>query len=831
MSTNINSNQTSPALVLNGITKTYGQGETAVQALKGVDLAFRKNEFVSILGPSGCGKTTLLNIVGGLDRYTSGDLVIEGKSTNSFNDKDWDAYRNNSIGFVFQNYNLIPHQTVIGNVELALELSGVNKKERKARALSILEKVGLKGLEHKRPNQLSGGQMQRVAIARALINDPDIILADEPTGALDSETSLQVMDLLKEIANDRLVIMVTHNPELAEKYSTRIIKLMDGLVVDDSNPFAPTETPTPRVRRKPKMGFKTAFLLSLKNLFTKKTRTIITSIAGSIGIIGVALILALSNGFNAYMARMQTDSLASYPLTISENSVDMSDFTEIYEGEIKERFPELDNVIVHEAFKNLVGMLKSNNLSDTSEQGFLAHLNKIDKENYYAIQYEYGFSMNDYLFVHTNVNGIPAFSSVDDVTDIIGKAFENKLSQAMAGMMSTSMIADMIPTFQEMPDKELIVEQYDLLYGDWPTFEKQDYNQAVLVVDDFNGVSDITAMLLGYISGSYDENKNTFSFDYPEQGIQLSDFVGENSKPIYLAKNSIMYTKLPQQMGGQNIYAPLPISQDNSELERINVVGIIRAKEGASGLLSSGIAYTTALTERILEINHDSEIAQEAREKGYVAVSNPNAQYGVEGFTSRMVAGVDTPSNIKIFAKDFDSKELIKQHINKWNEPLDEEDDNYIYYSDMMSDMFSMMGTMVNAVSYVLIAFTSISLVVSSVMIGIITYTSVMERTKEIGVLRSLGASKREIKRVFNAETFIIGLCAGLIGVGITYLLSIPINLILGSLIPDVGNLATLAPVAAIVLVALSVGLTLIAGLVPASIAAKKDPVIALRTE
>ena len=821
------------ALRLNSITKTYGTGEYAVPALKGVNLNFRKSEFVSILGPSGCGKTTLLNIIGGLDRYTTGDLVIDGVSTKGYGDKDWDAYRNNSIGFVFQTYNLIPHQTVLGNVELAMELSGVSKSERRERALAILKKVGLEGLEHKKPNQMSGGQMQRVAIARALVNDPEIVLADEPTGALDTQTSVQIMDLLKDIAKDKLVIMVTHNPQLAERYSTRIIKLLDGLVVDDSNPLNDfVENISVKKKRKPKMGFKTAFLLSLKNLFSKRTRTILTSVAGSIGITGVALVLALSNGFNAYMARMQTDSLASYPLTISENSIDMSSFNTLYETELKEKYPELDNVLVHEAFKNLVGMLKSNDLSDTSDAGFLAHMQNLPRDSYYSINYQYGFSMNDYLFTKTTVNGEEKFSSVDDVTDIIGKAFEGKLTEAMGGMMSTSMVADMIPTFQEMPSRELVLDQYELLYGKWPTFEKQDYNQVVLVVDQFNGVSDITAMLLGYVSGEYDEQTNEFSFDIPEQGIELEKMVGENAKGFYLANNQMMFTTpvaIPNMDAKVSSLKEITVETDG--LEKIDVVGIIRMKEGVSGLLESGIAYTPALTERILEVNLNSEIAQNARENSYVAVVNPNASMGFEGFTARMLAGVNTPLYITIYAKDFDSKNLIKEHIDSWNANYEEDDQKYVHYSDMMNDMFSMLNTMVDAVTYVLVAFTSISLVVSSVMIGIITYISVVERTKEIGVLRSLGASKREISSVFNAETIIIGSFAGLLGVGVTYLLCIPINAILINLVPAVGRLAVLSPVSAIILVLISVGLTLISGLIPSGVAAKKDPVVALRSE
>lgn len=820
-----NKNQTQAALKLESVRKVYGEGENAVEALKGVSVNFRRNEFVSILGPSGCGKTTMLNIIGGLDRYSSGDLVIEGKSTKNFNDKDWDAYRNNSIGFVFQSYNLIPHQTVIANVEIALELSGISKKERRERALVILEKVGLKGQEFKKPNQLSGGQMQRVAIARALINDPEIILADEPTGALDTETSVQVLDLLKEVAKDRLVIMVTHNPDLAEKYSTRIIRLVDGLITDDSNPFIDTEPAVPKNARKPKMGLKTAFMLSLKNLFSKKARTILTSIAGSIGIIGVALVLALSNGFNAYMARMQTDSLATYPLTISESSVDLSSFTDIYEGDLKERYPQLDNVLVHESFKNLVGMLKNNKLNDTSENGFLTYLNNADKNLYYSMQYGYGFDMNDYLFTHSDVKGERDFSSINGVSEKIGVVFEDKLSTAMGGMMSTSIVASYIPTTQEMPDKNLIQEQYELLHGQWPTFEKEDYNQVVLVVDQYNGISDITLLLLGYISGTYDENTNDFSFDIPDGGVDLSQLVGESGKKLYLAKNDLIYRANGTTTQGVPKFAKNEIA-DQTGLEEIQVVGIIRPKQNVSGVLSTGLAYTSALVEHVLEQNENSEIVQASLDKGYVSDGS-----FISRITTRQVAGVKTPSQISIYAKDFDSKQALKEYIDGWNARYTDEDEEYIYYSDMMSDMFGMMETMVDAVTYVLVAFSSISLVVSSVMIGIITYISVVERTKEIGVLRALGASKREISNVFNAETFLIGLFSGALGVGVTYLLSIPINLLLSSLIPDVGNLATLAPVAAIVLVVISVVLTLISGLIPSGIAAKKDPVNALRSE
>ena len=515
-------------LSLKNIVKDYGEGENKVAALKGVSVDFRRNEFVSVLGPSGCGKTTLLNIIGGLDRYTSGDLVIEGKSTKNYTDKDWDAYRNNSIGFVFQSYNLIPHQTILANVELALTISGVGKAERRERALAVLEKVGLKNQVHKKPNQLSGGQMQRVAIARALINNPEVILADEPTGALDTETSIQVMELLKEVAKDRLVIMVTHNPELAKKYSTRIIRFLDGEKVDDTDPYTEDEDFVQKRAKKPRMGYKTAFSLSLRNLFSKKARTALTSIAGSLGIIGVALVLALSNGFNIYMSRMQTDTLSAYPLTISESSVDLSSFQDIYENETVEEFPELDNVFVQEAFEKLTGMLKANDLLGENDDGvsFLDYLKQLDPELYYSIQYDYGFDMNKYVFSDITINESENFSAIDTVVQMLEASFEGMLTSSEIGsMISVETIRSYIPTITEMPDSEdLIKEQYDLIYGDWPTFRDEDYNQVVLVVDQYNRISDITLLLLGYVGGTVNE-KGDFSFDGTTE-IDFSEIVG-----------------------------------------------------------------------------------------------------------------------------------------------------------------------------------------------------------------------------------------------------------------------------------------------------------------
>lgn len=816
-------------LSLKNIVKRYAAGENVVEALKGVSVNFRRNEFVSVLGPSGCGKTTLLNIIGGLDRYTSGDLVIEGKSTKDYTDKDWDAYRSNCIGFVFQSYNLIPHQTVLANVELALTISGVSKAARRARAKEALEKVGLKDQLHKKPNQLSGGQMQRVAIARALVNNPEIILADEPTGALDTETSIQVMELLKEVAKERLVIMVTHNPELAERYSTRIIRLLDGELVDDSAPCSDEGDYVKKIEKKPRMGYRTAFALSIRNLMSKKGRTILTSVAGSIGIIGVALVLALSNGFSAYMARMQTDTLSAYPLTISESSIDLSSFNEIYESDVVEKFPELDNIFVQNAFEKLIGMLDSNNLSDE----FLAYLHEADPELYYAIQYDYGFDMNKYIFTDITINESGTFAAIDTVIQMIENAYTEAIPPDLAGMgVSTSFVRSYVPTITEMPDSEdLIREQYDVIAGDFPSFSEEGYNQIVLVVDEYNNVSDITLFLLGYIGGTMDVSKpweSSFSFD-PIKEISFEDLVGSK---FYLADNDSAYLN---QFGQYFNNVQESAAADKSGFEELTVVGVLRPKENVTGVLDTGLAYTTALTEHVLEENLDSAIVAAAK-NGDVVISNPlisteNGGYKSDSYSVRALAGDDSPSTISIYARSFDAKTAIKAHIDGWNTGKTEDDENYIAYSDMMDMMFGMLNTMVDAVSYVLIAFTSISLVVSSVMIGIITYISVVERTKEIGVLRSLGASKFDISNVFNAETFLIGLFAGLIGIGVTYLLSIPLNIILRSLIEGVGALVVLNPLHALLLVVVSFVLTLIAGLIPARIASKKDPVIALRTE
>lgn len=676
--------------------------------------------------------------------------------------------------------------------------------------------------------------MQRVAIARALVNDPEIILADEPTGALDTETSVQIMELLKEIAKDKLVIMVTHNPGLAEKYSTRIIKLLDGEVVNDSDPLDGEGKEKTRVIRKPKMGFKTAFSLSLKNLFSKKARTALTSVAGSIGIIGVALVLALSNGFSAYMARMQTDTLASYPLTVSESSVDISAFSETYENEVKEKFPELDNVAVKTAFIRLTGMLKSNNLSDSTEKGFTHYLNGLDDSLYYAMTYDYGLDMNDYFYADIKLNGTKSFTSIDTIVGMIESSFENRLQSAMG--ISTSFVRQYIPTIAEMPDRELISEQYDVLYGELPAFNDENANKIVLVVDQYNEIPDITLMLLGYISGEYDVEKNTFAFgsmtgeEGVPESISLQDAVG---KSFYLANNDCMFNSLSDGTFAMNF----GLTEKDSRLEKLEIAGILRVKENVAGILDTGIAYSPYLTQKVIKNGVNSPIVKACEESddGTVSVTvgykSGTLDKITETFTPRKLGGVNTPSKISIYAKNFDGKQKIREYIDEWNAGKETTDKDYIAYSDMMSMMFGMLNTMVDAVTYVLVAFTSISLIVSSVMIGIITYISVVERTKEIGVLRSLGASKREISNVFNAETFLIGLFSGLIGVIAAYLLSIPINAIVGSLITGIGSIASLNPIAAVALVCVSIALTLVAGIIPSGAAARKDPVVALRSE
>lgn len=863
------------ALQLENLVKIYGSGEMAVHALKGVTLSFRKNEFVSVLGPSGCGKTTLLNIVGGLDRYTSGDLKINGKSTKEYKDGDWDTYRNESIGFVFQSYNLIPHQTVLSNVELALTLSGVDKAERRARAKKVLEKVGLKGLEHKLPNQMSGGQMQRVAIARALVNDPEIILADEPTGALDTETSIQVMELLKEVAKDRLVIMVTHNPELANKYSNRTIYLLDGEMTGDTNPYVPEEakeeiqaveeqetkekknliTKKPKKEKKKKSAMKllTAFSLSLSNLFTKKGRTILTSIAGSIGIIGIALVLAVSTGFSSYIENLQAETLSVYPVTVSEATIDLEDFEKITNQVITDDVlaqKVSKKVYTKEMFGDLTNMLKSNKITDeyiSYVENFTNEKNQTAKDNgkdwEYCVQRGYGFDTNDFIFANIGLtfmmNTKPNYSvmSIDTLVDTMTAMFDEGM-KASEMNISAEFVRQYIPTISEIPDNQHLVEsQYDLIHGDWAV-EK---DELLLVVDEFNRVSDITLALLGFktIEGM---NRETYSVNFGGPTEFDFDDVIEN-KSFYFIPNDLRFSPVSDNVYKNNNYKVADVENlinadgDGLKPMKLKIKGIVKLKDDiASGVLSTGIAYTSAFNRFVIDTNKDSQIVLDAREGHNEEVQGKSETvYSVKVlnkvYNERALAGTDTVTKLSLYSKDYTAKENLKLHLDAWNNKEGIIEEDKVHYSDSTEMLFSAMNSIVDAVKIVLICFTSISLVVSSIMIGIITYVSVVERTKEIGVLRSIGARKKDISRIFNAETFLVGLFAGVLGVAVTYLLSIPINLIFSSFIAGAGSIASLRFLDALVLVVVSFALTLVAGLIPSRIAAKKDPVVALRSE
>ena len=888
------------ALKLVDIVKTYGDGENAVQALKGVNITFRKNEFVSVLGPSGCGKTTMLNIIGGLDRYTSGDLIINGVSTKEYKDRDWDTYRNNSIGFVFQSYNLIPHQTVLSNVELALTLSGVSKAERHERAKRVLAEVGLKGQAHKKPNQLSGGQMQRVAIARALVNDPEIILADEPTGALDTETSVQILDLLKEVARDRLVIMVTHNPDLAQKYSTRIINLLDGEKTGDTNPFTESAEQTSvaadpvqpdkkkdkkekKQKGKAAMKFATAFALSFSNLRTKKGRTTLTSIAGSIGIIGIALVLAVSTGFSGYINRLQSETLSTYPVTISEANIDLEDFQKLTNREITDEMlaQKIEQKVYTKAmFGDLINMVKSNNLTDeyikyvndyAAEQN--AKAEKTETKWAYSVQNSYGFDVNNYLYSNIEVFGNKFTMPVDQLVKYLEKMFDVKLGNSNFNI-SAQTIRTYIPTLTEIPDNAALLQsQYELVdeNGRWPENEKE----LLLVTNKYNEITDITLALLGFRSlDGIDTDTPSVNFG----GEKTVDFNAVKEREFYYLKNDNRYVKSPDGNWYDKTFFKGQLTEDNADLT-LKITGVARLKEGVqSGVLNTGIAYTSAFKEIIkndnklvydgdgnLDETQSSQICVDAlnADKDPIKVyswylakdgdnvsavnSDPNmyAAYSIappalkfvlKEFTMsndgnvQNLAGDERVKKISIYSAGYAEKEAIKTYLDEWNTTHENEEDK-VHYSDSTAMLFSALNSIVDAVKIVLVAFTSISLVVSSIMIGIITYVSVVERTKEIGVLRSIGARKKDISRIFNAETFLIGLFAGLLGVAVSYLLTIPINLIIGKFIENAGAIAALRVVDAVILVVVSFVLTLIAGVVPARIAAKKDPVVALRTE
>ena len=803
-------------LEIKNIKKVYKLENFEQNALNDVSINFRKSEFVSILGPSGSGKTTLLNIIGGLDKYTSGDLIINGVSTKDYTDHDWDIYRNHKVGFVFQSYNLIPHQSILSNVELALTLSGVSKKERKEKARQALESVGLIDHINKKPNQLSGGQMQRVAIARALVNNPDIVLADEPSGALDTKTSVQIMDLLKEIAKDRLVIMVTHNPELAKEYSTRIINLKDGVIEGDSNPYT-DEIRVSKAKNKKKhkssMSFKTAVSLSLNNLMTKKGRTLLTAFAGSIGIIGISLIMALSNGIELYIDKVQEDTLTSYPLTIEKQTVDITSFM----SSMAEKNPEehtdnkvYSNNVMTDMMSMVTREVSTNNLVDFKK--YIENNDEI-KDLVNDIKYSYNFDLNIY--------------STDTSKGILKVNPSNILAELGMGseMMNTYNLWTELTN-----NKKLLDSQYDVVAGRLP----KEYNEIVLIIDENNSVSDYALYSLGlkdknelyalFQSTMRGEEYNIEEKDYTyEEILDLKYKLVLNSE-LYQKENGIWLNK-------ENDITYMKKLVDGSE--EIKVVGIIKPNEEAAiSSTTGGIGYIKELQEYVIEKNNNSKIAKEQLSNSEINVLTGGKFQGVESYENNLslmgVVDINSPSIINIYPKSFEAKEEIQNLINEYNDNNDEE--NKIQYTDYVGLLMNSVTTIVNMISYVLIAFVSISLVVSSIMIGIITYISVLERTKEIGILRSIGASKKDISRVFNAETFIIGLTSGLIGILITLLISLPTNIVLKNLV-GISDLCKMPLSGSVVLVLISVILTVIAGLIPAKVASKKDPVIALRTE
>ena len=970
-------------LKLKDIKKDYTVGDSTVHALKGVNLEFRENEFVAILGHSGCGKTTLLNIIGGLDQYTSGDLIINNKSTKNFTDADWDSYRNHSIGFVFQSYNLIPHQTVLSNVELALTLSGVAPAERKARATEALRKVGLGDQLNKKPNQMSGGQMQRVAIARALVNDPDILLADEPTGALDSETSVQIMDILKEISKDKLIIMVTHNPELAMSYASRVIKLKDGLIVDDSAPYSSEgeERHEPAKTEKTSMGFFTALALSTNNLMTKKARTILTAFAGSIGIIGIALIMSLSNGIQNYIDKVQEDTLSSYPITIQAEAVDMTSMMTSMMGvqaEAEENQHERDAVYSSTVMYEMMNSIVSADTQTNNLKAFKEYLENAEDISQYISSVQYSYDLNMNLYAEDVDGNIVKTDVVELLQSAMGQTFGGDYSVYFDtfGSAYSAMDAwqEMLPGENGEVISPLLKAQYDILYGRWP----EKYDEVVLVVDKNNEVSDLVLYALGLKSNStLSEDMEAFmaqeNLRTDKESWTYEDICSRTFRYIYPAdeyeydEDEEEYVKVDdEELGLRTLY--------KNGLE-VRIVGIIRQDEDAmSGMMTGAIGYTHALIEHVVEQAAEKELVKAQLEdpdhdvfnglpflddtdeaftknskieaaKQYIAdatdeelaelyvkyMSVPEDDYvqelideqmedmtradiekmvtdyypGYESMLKKMdddtlfeyiekmigeqikeqygiqmenmysylsdstlahdfgllsledddylwlyenamppvyststlkdnlkklgYVDLDSPSKINIYASTFEDKDAIADAIERYNDSVSEDDK--IEYTDIVALLMSSISTIINVISYVLIAFVAISLVVSSIMIGIITYISVLERTKEIGILRAIGASKRDVSRVFNAETFIIGLIAGLIGIGATLLLNIPINMIVHDLTGIYAINSTLPAVGGIALVLISVGLTFIAGLIPSGLAAKKDPVEALRTE
>ncbi len=851
-------------LELKNITKIYSTEGFSQKALNKVSVNFRKNEFASILGASGSGKTTLLNIIGGLDHYDSGDLVINETSTKRYNDRDWDTYRNHRVGFVFQNYNLIGHQTVLKNVELALTLSGVNKKLRRKKAKKALEKVGLKEHINKLPNQLSGGQMQRVAIARALVNDPEILLADEPTGALDTTTSKQVMDILKEVANDRLVIMVTHNPEIAKEYSTRIIKLQDGEIIDDSNPYDGSEntrydsTEEKKVNKKTSMNYLTALTLSLTNLMTKKGRTFLTAFAGSIGIIGIALILSLANGINRFIDRTEEETLSSYPLVIDKDNIDMTTMLQTLTGNQETKEYNDDKIhsvnIMGDMFETMSQKVKHNDMKKFKE-----YLDKNKEIKKYTTDIEYGYDVTLNLYKDTTEKVVRVNPTT--VLDTLGMGTDG-VSSLYSRMMSSNDVF-----FEMINNDNLNKKQYDLVAGEWP----KAYNEMVITVGENNEISDYTLYSLGLLD--QDELKEQFNnmtsgkkVKFKKSSFTTEELLNLKFKLIlntdyYVKENGIWINKKDDEEYMKNLIA---------NAEEVKIVGIIKKNSEAVGGNSSYgmVGYRQDLMKHLINRINETDIVKEQLANkelnvftGSKFTSNstfdmnslsPEQMMALQNMSQEELASfmksysenmtstyeenaaklgiseLDNPDSIAIYPKDFDSKEEIVKIIDKYNDGKKENDK--IEYTDIVGIMMSSVSTIVNVISSVLIAFVAISLIVSSIMISIITYISVIERTKEIGILRAIGASKKDISRVFNAETLIEGLCAGLLGILVTILLNIPINIIIKNMV-DISSISQLPVNGAIILVIISVILTVIAGFIPSKIAAKKDPVEALRTE
>lgn len=849
------------------IIKDYVSGDEIVHALKGVSLSFREHEFVSILGQSGCGKTTFLNIIGGLDHYTSGDLIINGKSTKDYSDKDWDTYRNHQVGFVFQSYNLIMHQSVLSNVELALTLTGVNKEKRRKRAIEALNKVGLSDQIHKKPTQMSGGQMQRVAIARAIVNNPDIILADEPTGALDSATSVQIMEILKEISKDKLVIMVTHNPQLADEYSSRIIRLKDGSLVSDSNPFNEQEMNVDMsVLKRPGMSFKMACSLSLNNLMTKKARTFLTSFAGSIGIIGIALIMSLSHGMQSYIDQMENDTMASYPIEIQTNSSDMSTLMTTMMGMKKKTEEHKDSKIysrpyVEDVLESLSSS-KKNNLS-AFKSYIESSKGKEFRKTAKAIEYDYNLNLQVY---NENTDSGLVQVSPNGLLDKLGMS--DMMSIQSQFMDSSAMTNDQ--AWLSLPEsKKLRDDEYQLVEGKWPT----NYNEVVLEVDENNEITDYALYSLGLLdqdelvknyqkilNGETDKISKTNLKSYSVDDILNLKFRLVLNSDLYQKVNGLWINQSENESYMKDVVSKSP---------EIKVVGIIKPSESTvSQPTMGGVYYTKAMEEYVTSKTENAQIVKEQKTNPNINIftqtefasgqkmsmsnltneqmmqlssmsqeelmnymntynENINATYD-SNLTKLGVVDYSNPTKISLYASSFDGKEKLGDLITSYNKKQTKS--NVITYNDFIGTMLSSVTSVVNIISYVLIAFVSVSLIVSSIMIGIITYISVLERTKEIGILRSIGASKKDITRVFNAETFIIGLISGVLGILITLVLNVPISVVVENM-TGVAHIAKLPVNGAVFLILIDLVLTILAGLIPSKIASKKDPVEALRSE